>query len=83
MSVDPKVVCRMSESRTSSDSILPKLCAIVPVEQEKEVVDAEQTIHATPQATTKPVRIKRKANKQLGPSSIPAPKFEITSQMRN
>ena len=36
MSVDPKVVGRMSESRTSSDSVLPKLQNNVHVEQKVE-----------------------------------------------
>jgi hypothetical protein len=72
----------MSESRTSSDSILPKLHTIIPVEQKVEPAIIEKVGQTTP-TITKPVRINRKANKQLGPSGIPAPKFEITSQMRN
>jgi hypothetical protein len=82
MSVDPKVVSRMSESRTSSDSILPKLQNIAPVKQKSESEEIEQVVLIPPN-TTKPVKIKRKANKQLAPSGIPAPKFEITAQMRN
>jgi hypothetical protein len=41
LSVDPKVVGRMSESRTSSDSILPKLHHNLPVEQKAVSVDQE------------------------------------------
>ena len=78
MSVDPKVVSRMSESRTSSDSILPKLQNIIPAEHKAELEKVEPD-DLIPLSTTKPVKIKRKANKQLVPSGISAPKFEITA----
>ncbi len=42
MSVDPKVVCRMSESRTSSDSVLPKLQNNLNADQKAESEELEQ-----------------------------------------
>ena len=39
LAVDPKVVCRMSDTRSSSDSILPKLHNLVQEPQTEIEVD--------------------------------------------